>query len=110
MITTFQDFEKILNTMIAEEKEIGATKAQEYANSDDRLANFRRLAKELDLTPEKVLWVYLKKHLDSIAYYIKAGCVKSDEPIESRIKDARVYLSLLRAMVEERYSEQRVKV
>ena len=40
------------------------------------------------------------KHLDSISNYIKTEKVLS-EPIEERIKDARVYLSLLRGLIEE---------
>ncbi len=96
---TFEDFDKLLDKMIAEEREIGQTKAIEYTQGD-RLDNFKRLAKELGISPDKVLWVYLKKHLDSIANYIKTGVVLS-EPIEGRIKDARVYLSLLRGLIEE---------
>jgi hypothetical protein len=61
-----------------------------------------------------VLWVYLKKHLDSIASYI-SNEVKCDagnkpklsEPIEGRIMDARVYLALLRGLIEEENAASR---
>jgi hypothetical protein len=96
---TFEEFDKVLDAMIAEEREIGKTKAVEYTQGD-RLDNFKRLAKELGVDPKIVLWVYLKKHLDSIASYIRTNKTYS-EPIEGRIKDARVYLSLLRGLVEE---------
>ena len=97
---TYEDFDKLLEKMIEEEKAIGNTKALEYTQGD-RLDNFKRIATELGITAGEVLWDYLKKHLDSIAHFIKTGDVLS-EPIECRIKDARVYLSLLRALIVEK--------
>ncbi len=96
---TFEEFDKLLLKMSAEENNIRNTKAVEYTQGD-RLDNFKRIAVELGITPQQVLWVYLKKHMDSIANYIKTGAVLS-EPIEGRIMDARVYLSLLRGLIEE---------
>jgi len=95
----YEDFDKLYQKMVDEEMEIGKTKALEYTQ-DDRLDNFKRIGQELGLDSKVVLWVYLKKHLDSIASYLKRGKSLS-EPIESRIKDARVYLALLRALIEE---------
>jgi len=104
----YETFDKLLDQMVEEEKAIGKIKGDEYTQGD-RLDNFTRLAKELNLTAKQVLWVYLKKHLDSIASYIKdeAESRKTgkpmkelSEPIEGRVKDARVYLSLLRALIE----------
>ena len=42
-----------------------------------------------DITPQMALLVYLEKHMDAIRSYIRYGSVMS-EPIEGRIKDARV--------------------
>ena len=97
---TYEDFDKLMDQMIAEEKAIGNTKGKEYTQGD-RLDNFKRLAAELGITPLQVLWIYLKKHLDSIAHYVRTEKVLS-EPIQGRIKDARVYLSLLRGLIEEK--------
>lgn len=96
---TFEKFDELLERMIVEEREIGNTKAIEYTQGD-RLDNFKRIAIEIGVDPKAILWVYLKKHLDSIASYIKNKKTFS-EPIEGRIKDARVYLSLLRGLIEE---------
>ena len=96
---TFDDFDRILDKMYAEEKQIAATKGKEYTQGD-RLDNFKRIGMELGISPKKVLWVYLKKHFDSIAAYICNEKTLS-EPIESRILDARVYLCLLRGLIEE---------
>lgn len=96
---TYEDFDKLYQRMVEEEIAIGNTKGKEYTK-DDRLDNFKRIGKDIGLNPKVVLYVYLKKHLDSIAYYIKTNDVLS-EPIEGRIKDARVYLALLRGLIEE---------
>lgn len=102
---TFEQFDKLLAIMYEEENEIRNTKAKEYTQGD-RLDNFKRLAQELGITSKQVLWVYLKKHLDSIAFYINLDAKSASppilsEPIEGRIKDARVYLSLLRGLIAE---------
>ena len=47
--------------------------------------------------------------MDAIRTYIRFGSVMS-EPIEGRIKDARVYLSLLRAMVEQKKDPSKGKI
>jgi len=58
------------------------------------------------LPPEVILWVYLKKHMDSILSYIRTGKVYS-ESIDGRITDARNYLFLLRALIEEKKEDSR---
>lgn len=100
---TFDEFEILLDQMIEEERSMRISKGKEYAqNQNDRLANFKRIANELGLSPMQVWYVYFKKHIDAISSYIKNnGKIFSNEGIEGRILDARVYLSLLRALVEE---------
>lgn len=97
---TYEEFDVLYGKMIQEENIIGETKAKEYTQGD-RLDNFKRLGEELKLSPKKVLWVYLKKHLDSIVNYINNNEQVLSESIESRITDARVYLALLRGLIEE---------
>ena len=101
---TFEEFDSLLEKMSEEEKVIAQTKGKEYTQGD-RLDNFKRLAQELGISSKQVLWIYLKKHLDSILHFIKeesfSDNVSLSEPIEGRIKDARVYLSLLRGLIEE---------
>jgi hypothetical protein len=82
---------------------LSSTKGIEYAGDVDRLSNFKRLGKELDMDPERVLWVYLTKHLDAIRSYLRANCTLS-EPIEGRIDDAILYLILLKGLIQERGS------
>ena len=105
---TFEDFDILLGKMNEEETVIAKTKGKEYTQGD-RLDNFKRLSQELGITAKQVLWIYLKKHLDSILYFIKEDSfgnhVILSEPIEGRIKDARVYLSLLRGLIDEDKNE-----
>lgn len=98
-----KDFLVMLDLMEKTEHEIMGTKGMEYTQGDlktDRLANFYRIAEELKLDPKMVLWVYLKKHLDSIVCYIKQGKEYS-EKIEYRIHDARNYLVLLNGIIQQ---------
>ena len=97
------DFINLMEIMHKEEKEEHLKKNADYAdrNGLNILANFERVAENLNITPQMALLIYMEKHMDAIRTYIRFGSVMS-EPIEGRIKDARVYLSLLRAMVEQK--------
>lgn len=97
-------FWKLMDDTWANLRALSNTKGQEYAHSADRLANFKRLAEELNMTPEQVLWVYFTKHKDSIVSYIKPKQTKPvlSEPIEGRIDDAILYLILLKGLICER--------
>lgn len=75
------------------------SKGVEYAGNDNQFANFERLAETLGIDRERVLMVYLTKHMDGIHSWIKTRKEYS-EPIEGRIEDAILYLTLLLAMVK----------
>jgi len=106
-----KEFLEMLAIMEEEEHRIMGTKGMEYTQGDletDRLANFYRIADELKIDPKIVLWVYLKKHLDSIACFIKQGKEYSEEKIEGRIHDARNYLVLLNGIIRQQKGESNV--
>jgi hypothetical protein len=96
---TLEEFDTYFEEMVAEERELLQKKGQEYSGKEDRHANFTRLAAQLKLAPEKILWVYLTKHMDGILSYIN-GDYAGSEPIRGRIEDARNYLALLAGMIE----------
>lgn len=74
----------------------------EYAHGEDNaFGNFERTAAELGISREMVLLVFLKKHLDGIASWVK-GHKSQREDVRGRINDAMVYLAILRGMVEDR--------
>ena len=97
---THQNFDEYQIKLIEKVIGMGATKGKEYSNSESRFANFDRLAAELGLTNIQVAWVYTKKHLDGIVSYCRTKQILS-EPIEGRIVDAIVYLTLIAGMIEE---------
>jgi hypothetical protein len=79
-----------------------ASKGEEYSRGEtDCNSNFKRVGAAVGAHPITICYVYLAKHLDSIASYVKTGEVKSDEPIESRIGDAINYLLIMASLIEE---------
>jgi len=101
---TREQFNVLIEKMEEVEHKLLVGKGKEYTRrSKDILANFKRGAKEHPrLNPMDVWLIYFNKHVDSINTYIYAkGETTSDEPIQSRIKDARNYLMLFAAMVDE---------
>ena len=94
-------FMMLLDRVHGELQRLTDTKGKEYAGNSDQLANFKRQAAALGVTPEFILMVYLSKHMDSIRLYCKDKSKASSEPIESRITDAILYLCLLLALIEE---------
>lgn len=97
-------FVKMCQAMFDEEMKIQGSKGKEYSGDEDVVANFKRLAEGLStlerpITPEVILWVYVSKHLDAVRSFIQTGKYYSNESILDRIKDVRVYMSLLRALV-----------
>ena len=75
---------------------------KEYAMDEDNVfANFQRIANQTGNSQEMVLWIYLMKHIDGIASYIK-GHKSQRENVEGRLTDAIVYLCILWGMIEEK--------
>ena len=104
---THKQFNEYQHDLLNKVVGMGDTKGKEYANSESRFANFDRAADELGLTNIQVAWVYTKKHLDGIASYCRTQRELS-EPIEGRIVDAIVYLTLIAGMIAEK--ERTLKV
>lgn len=97
-----QTFKSIIDQTFATMHNLTASKGVEYANSDDQLANFKRLSGELGLSPEAVNLVFLTKHIDSIKNFVRSGGKSESEPIFGRIDDAILYLILLKSIITEK--------
>ncbi len=102
---TFEQCDTIIEDHTASRVAMCQAKAREYANSDDRLANFKRNAAILGTSPETILMVYMMKHIDAIGHFVKSGGSVGSEPIEGRIMDAQNYLDLLVCLLAERKKE-----
>lgn len=97
-----QTFKNIIDQTFVTMHNLTASKGVEYANSDDQLANFKRLSGELGLSPEAVNLVFLTKHIDSIKNFVRSGGESESEPIFGRIDDAILYLILLKSIITEK--------
>lgn len=95
---TFKEYQTITNKYISDILKMGEAKGIEYANSKDRLDNFKRIGKQIGVRPEVVALVYASKHWDSINWALKTGNYKA---LDGRIADVINYLLLLRAIIFE---------
>ena len=114
-----QEFEKIINRLFDDCKDVLCSKGREYQSTQKEgvnvFANFERGGADLAMNREELLWVYFSKHRDSISTFIKDLRTKDlaeidasvTEPIEGRIVDAINYLLLLYGMVEDRRGEHK---
>lgn len=107
---TKKDFEKIVDEIFSQCKDVLITKGREYQSNVQEgvnvFANFERGANLTGVNRETILFVYLSKHYDSISTYIKDQQLqrerKMTEPIDGRIIDAINYLILLYGMVQQK--------
>jgi|GEM_PF-3566176 len=107
---SFDEFEKLFNEFVEAERDIVETKGREYAMpGQHKLANFKRVTddlKHLNLDVVDVIWVYMRKHIDSVVTFLQTRH-EASEPIERRIYDLRVYLLLLAYAIQlEREDEE----
>jgi hypothetical protein len=82
--------------------ELSDSKRIEYTEGnhlDNVLWTFENSAIDVNVTPMKVLVIFLNKHLSSLRSYFRTGKEYSTESIESRIMDIINYLLLLVAMI-----------
>lgn len=107
LFITHEEMAKHLQEIHAAESLVREQAQKEYAGGDNSFGNFVRLGKKLGMPPEKILWVYVTKHLDGILSYIN-GHRSQRESVRGRIKDARTYLDLLDAMVVVREKLERM--
>lgn len=106
---TRDDMLRLIDEMYTAERDVYTAANKEYARSNDNaLANFDRVGAAVQcehcgkpIGPFVALLVYFFKHLDGIIA-AAAGHMSQREPVEGRIKDARMYLALLRAMFARR--------
>lgn len=98
---TQEDLLDSMNMLFEEELELMKAGNDEYAGGQNAFGNFNRLSEQLGLTPEKVLMVYAVKHMDGILSWVN-GHQSQREEVNGRIKDLRVYLAILNAMLEGR--------
>ena len=91
---------KLINAIFEQVELIHTEGQKEYAMDEDNVfANFERIANQTGQNKEMVLWVYLMKHIDGIASYLR-GHRSQREEVQGRLTDAIVYLCILWGMIE----------
>ncbi|HHV98584.1 MAG TPA: hypothetical protein GXX36_03265 [Clostridiaceae bacterium] len=104
---TPEQFENLREEFMEHEAKILDWKRGEYSPNEDRLQNFREVADFLDRRPSEVALTYLLKHIQSIALAVRSGKyswswnTEGGEGLKQRIADARNYLLLLAACLDE---------
>lgn len=98
----YKKYNELTDKLIEEARQVSRDKGQDYTvGSQDALANFKAVAERNGLDPMKVLGIYMMKHQDAIANYIRTGGQSESEPIKMRIIDNINYLCLLWGLIEE---------
>lgn len=69
-------------------------KGADYNPDNKAFKEVEATALDIDVKPEKVLWVHLRKHYTAIRSHICKGELES-EPIEERLKDFVNYAALI---------------
>lgn len=95
---------EIANEIFLECLDTLARKGNSYAGNKDTLANFKRNAERLGLTPFQVLSVYWNKHVDSINNAIQQSPdypVDTTEGLRGRVIDNINYSLLLLCLLED---------
>lgn len=96
------EYNRLVDLVLGTAREIADSKRPAYTiGSPDVLANFKRIGDRTNMSAEKVLDIYLLKHLDSITAY-SDGSIDQAEPIVERFADAINYLLLKFALLVER--------
>ncbi len=100
-----QELDVLVKQTFEEINRLLVVKGGEYAGEGDRLANFKRGAALVGVTPLQTLFIYLSKHYDGVASYVRteaAGKTRpSSEPIEGRLDDLINYCILAKALIAE---------
>ena len=97
---TREEFNRLVEKMVEEERQTAQTKGEEYAGSDDVLSNFKHTAQRTGTTVFQAIGTMLLKQVDAVMYFVRTGRTLSED-IRERLKDIRNYAALFRAAVEE---------
>jgi hypothetical protein len=106
------DFTALIEQTISQIHWLSKTKGGEYAGDVDRLENFKRNGRAIDVSPLLIWQVYCTKHIDSINQFVSDVVNKKQrersEPLEGRADDIIVYMILFKALYKEWQEHQRL--
>lgn len=103
------DFETVAKQTINHCWDLLFDKSKEYANDEDRLANFKQATSLMNTNPARVCMFYATKHIASmakIAEDIDKGIYPSEETLTEKVGDFINYGLLFQANVLELLQEE----
>ena len=74
-------------------------KSYDYATHGFVFVEIFRQAWEINTTPQKIIWVLIRKHMTTIKEFINTQEIKS-EPINSRLMDVANQMALLEIIID----------
>lgn len=104
----YSDYDFIRDAAYTRRVELNKRKRRDYADSEDVLSNFKRLAQtyrrlKVDAgTPEGVALFFVLHKVDRLAKLIGEGATPQNESLRDNLDDAHVYLDLLEAILTEK--------
>ena len=110
-----ESFKSLVEEFLNVESQLLNWKAGEYTAGKDRLQNFRQVAQWLNKRPAEVALYYMLKHIQSITLAVQSGKLvwewqtDAGEGMKQRLADARNYLLLLAACMDEEFEGEDFK-
>ncbi len=98
---TIDERNKRLDVFFQECRVILEKKGKDYNPDDVAFSEVRNVAKQVGVTPEQALMVFVNKHFSAVMSHAHRGQVES-EPIRERLKDVANYMALYAVMLEDR--------
>ncbi len=102
-----EQFERLVSEFTDKEDEILNWKRNEYSGNDDRIQNFREVANLKGCKASEIALTYLLKHIQAISHQVGRESFEWEwetaggEGLKQRFADARNYLLLLAACIQE---------
>ena len=98
---THERFNQLVDEMLETCRQTLTKKQDEYNLDKDRLSFFKEGNELTKLSPERTLYLFMFKHIKSLADMVASEKAYSKELWEEKIKDNINYLLLLRALLED---------
>jgi hypothetical protein len=93
-----EQFVALLKEIQEDQVKILTSKNAEYAPGNDKLANFKKGADALGVTPAQCLWGYAMKHIISVQDMVNSDMKHDKAKIREKLGDLRNYACLLEAL------------
>ncbi len=96
----------LFSVLTEDELKLHSEKNKDYAQGGDPLGNFKRVSATLktwgfDIPPELVALIYMLKQLDAAMWMLSKGYEGKIEDIDTRLRDAHIYIKLARILHKE---------